>query len=59
VIATRITDAASADSAFRTEIEHLMALARQDRVTGAVIAHAYDNAKQLNIHGDNHGAINL
>lgn len=59
VIASRVTAAAQADPRFRAEIEQLLAIAQQDRVAGSIVAQAYDNAKQVNLHGNNHGTINL
>ena len=54
-----ITSSVRSDPGFAAELQHLVATARQDRTVEAFIANAYDSAKQVNIHGDNTGTINI
>jgi hypothetical protein len=54
-----VASAARSDPDFAREVERLVTTARQDRIIEAFIANAYDNAKQVNIRGDNTGTINL
>ncbi len=57
--AARITAAAAADPRFAADVERLVAAARQDRAGDLFVAQAFDQARQVNIHGDNTGTINL
>ncbi|WP_280235992.1 hypothetical protein [Nocardia cyriacigeorgica] len=59
VVAARIDEVAAADPGFRAEVQQLLSVARHDSVVGAHIAQAFDQAKQVNIHGDHHGDIHL
>jgi hypothetical protein len=54
-----ITSAAASDSGFAAELQHLIATARQDQLIEAFVAQAFDDAKQVNIRGDNAGTINI
>ncbi len=54
-----IASAIESDPGFAHEVQLLVATARQDRKAETFIANAYDNAKQLNIHGGNSGTINF
>jgi hypothetical protein len=58
-VAERITAAARADSGFAAELARLVSLARKDKTVDGFVATAFDNAKQVNIGGDNFGPINL
>lgn len=59
IVAQRIAEAAATDGHFGSNLAELVALAREDSATRAVFAEATDNAKQVNIGGDNFGAISL
>ncbi|MEU0506278.1 hypothetical protein [Nocardia sp. NPDC005998] len=54
-----IASAARSDPEFAAEVQRLVATARQDRAIETFVAQAYDNAKQVNIRGDNIGTISL
>ncbi|WP_433521612.1 hypothetical protein ACQPZ2_30480 [Nocardia pseudovaccinii] len=54
-----VAEAARSDPNFAREVHRLVATARQDRAIEAFVANAYDEAKQVNIRGDNTGTINL
>ncbi|MFF3567955.1 hypothetical protein ACFYXQ_09275 [Nocardia jiangxiensis] len=58
-VAARIAAAAEADSRFAAQIEQLIALARHDSAADLFVAQAFDQARQVNIGGDNTGTINL
>lgn len=58
-VAAQITEAAAADSSFAAEVERLVTTARRDRSADAFVAQAFDQARQVNIRGDNTGTINL
>lgn len=58
-VAERITEAARADAGFAAELEGLVATARRHPGTNALIAQAFDSAKQVNIGGDNFGPLSL
>lgn len=58
-VAARITAAAAADPRFAAEVERLVAAARQDGTAEVFVAQAFDQARQVNIRGDNTGTINL
>ncbi|WP_216893202.1 hypothetical protein [Nocardia alni] len=58
-VAELVTSAARSDPDFAREVELLVVTARRDRAIEAFVANAYDNAKQVNIRGDNTGTINL
>lgn len=47
------------DATLRQELADLVMQARQHPSTASVVARAEDNAKQVNIGGDNYGSINL
>lgn len=59
VTAELIASAARSEPDFAHEVQRLMATARQDQVIEAYVANAYNEAKQLNIRGDNTGTINF
>ncbi|MEV6554864.1 hypothetical protein AB0M22_04020 [Nocardia sp. NPDC051756] len=59
VVADRISAVARHDPGFAGEVERLVTAARQDRTAEVFVAQAFDDAKQVNIHGDNSGTINL
>ncbi|MEV5835573.1 hypothetical protein [Nocardia sp. NPDC052112] len=54
-----VAEAARSDPDFGREVQRLVATARQDRAIEAFVANAYDEAKQVNVRGDNTGTINL
>lgn len=54
-----ITAAARTDPGFAVALQQLVDAARQDTTIDMFVAHAYDQAKQVNIRGDNTGTINL
>lgn len=54
-----VTEAVRSDSDFAREVKRLVATARQDQAIEAFVANAYDEARQVNIRGDNTGTINL
>jgi hypothetical protein len=58
-VAGEIEGAARSDPAFRTEVEALIAEAGKNKQLASVLAVAYDNAKQVNIGGDNSGSISF
>ncbi|MEV0296406.1 hypothetical protein [Nocardia sp. NPDC050710] len=57
VLAERITTEARADPDFADEIRGLVAVIRRDRAMKGFLAQAFDNARQVNIGGDNLGTI--
>lgn len=59
VVADEVTASARTDPAFRAELEALVAQAGRHERLASVLAVAHDNAKQVNIGGDNSGAITL
>ncbi|MBY8862280.1 hypothetical protein K7711_37815 [Nocardia sp. CA2R105] len=59
VVAQRIADTAREDSGFASEIDGLVTAARQNRPVEIVVAQAFDDARQVNVHGDNTGTINI
>ncbi|WP_378730694.1 hypothetical protein [Nocardia brasiliensis] len=59
VIAERVAAAARSDPGFANEVERLVAAARRDRQVDMFVAQAYDDARQVNISGDNDGTINI
>ena len=58
-VAAAITAAAAADPRFAAEVERLVTAARQDRAADVFVAQTFDQARQVNIRGDNTGTINL
>ncbi|MGF6889609.1 hypothetical protein ABIA39_009060 [Nocardia sp. GAS34] len=58
-VAESIAAAARSDPDFAAEIHNLVEIAQEDPMIEAFVAKAYDNAKQLNIRGDNTGTINF
>ncbi len=58
-VASQIGTAAAADPHFAAEVERLVAAARGNRTLDLFVAQAFDQARQVNIHGDNTGTINL
>jgi hypothetical protein len=58
-VAGSIAKAAGSDPNFADEVQRLVATARRDATIESFVANAYDNAKQLNIRGDNTGTINF
>ncbi|MBU3066277.1 hypothetical protein KO481_32760 [Nocardia sp. NEAU-G5] len=58
-VAHRITEAARADSRFANEVDALVSAARKDSSADIFIAQAFDDARQVNIHGDNTGTISI
>ncbi len=59
VMADRVTAAIRRDPAFGSDVERLVTAARQDRTVEVFVAQAFDDAKQINIRGDNSGTINV
>ncbi|MEU0504471.1 hypothetical protein [Nocardia sp. NPDC005998] len=59
VVADRIESAARLDPEFARAIGELVTTARRDPGLDLFVAHAYDDAKQVNIRGDNTGTINI
>jgi len=59
VIADHITGVARRDPQFAAQVERLVTAARQDSTVEMFVAQAFDDAKQVNIRGDNSGTINL
>lgn len=59
VVATRITGAVRTDPIFATEVERLVSAARADPSVNSFVAQAFDEARQVNIRGDNSGPISL
>ena len=57
VVAAEVERAVRADPAFGAELAGLIAEAGRDRHLAGVMAVAYDNARQVNIAGDNSGPI--
>jgi hypothetical protein len=57
VVAGEVEQAVRADPAFGTELAGLIAEAGRDKQLAGVMAVAYDNARQVNIAGDNSGPI--
>ncbi|MGF6886548.1 putative Ser/Thr protein kinase [Nocardia sp. GAS34] len=57
--AQRIAEAARADSGFAAEVDVLVSAAQKDRSAEIFIAQAFDDARQVNIHRDNTGTINI
>ncbi|MBY8857103.1 hypothetical protein K7711_11495 [Nocardia sp. CA2R105] len=58
-VAAGISAVAAADPRFAAEVERLVTVARQDRAVDVFVAQAFDQARQVNIRGDNVGTINL
>jgi len=58
IVAARIEAASVDDDEFRSEVDELVALAREDRKVADFISNAYDNAKVLNMR-DNRGSISF
>lgn len=58
-VATRITAAVRTDPIFATEVGRLVAAAQADPNVNSFVAQAFDEARQVNIRGDNSGSINL
>lgn len=58
-VAARITTAVRADPVFAAEVERLVSSAREDPSMDSFVAQAFDDARQVNIRGDNRGSINL
>jgi hypothetical protein len=48
-----------ADPRFAAEVERLVVAAREDRAAEVFVAAAFDQARQVNVRGDNSGTINL
>lgn len=59
VVAELITAAVRSDAVFASEVERLVAAARQDGAIDSFVAVAYDKATQINIRGDNSGPVNI
>jgi hypothetical protein len=60
VAAGEVIDAAArTDPAFAAALRQLVDTARQNHTVEVFVAHAYDQAKQVNIRGDNHGPITM
>ncbi|MFB8274475.1 hypothetical protein [Nocardia colli] len=59
VVAERVGTVAGHDPGFAGEVERLVTAARRDRAAEVFVAQAFDDAKQVNIRGDNTGTINL
>ncbi len=60
VAAAEVIDAAAGnDPAFATALQQLVNSAVQNETINTFVANAYDNARQVNINGDNSGSINL
>ncbi|GAB2510794.1 hypothetical protein [Nocardia heshunensis] len=59
LVAERIASEARTDPGFARELDRLIAAARLDTEVDLFVAHAYDNARQVNIRGDNTGTINM
>lgn len=58
-LAERITAAAADDAEFSAALAEVVGQARRDPSAQTVIAQATEQAKQVNIAGDNHGGISL
>jgi Flp pilus assembly protein TadD len=58
-LAERIATAATDDAEFRASLAEIVEQARRDPSAQTVIAQATDQARQVNIAGDNHGGITL
>lgn len=58
-VAEKITAAVRADASFASEAADLVTLARRNPQAEILVATAFDSAKQVNIAGDNFGAITL
>src|SRR5262249_17841641 len=58
-VTQRISDAAAADEAFAAERAELITALRADPAVTVVLARAADQAKQVNIGGDNFGQISM
>ncbi len=52
-----IDDAVRTDPGFAAAVRQLVDTAREDKTVEVIVANAYDQAKQLNIHGGNTGTI--
>jgi transcriptional regulator len=59
ILADEVQVAVVADPTLREILENLIAQAEESRSHAAVIAVARDNARQVNIGGDNSGTINM
>ncbi|MGW5514332.1 hypothetical protein [Nocardia africana] len=59
MIADRVAEAAVADPRFVVEVDCLLATAREDRAVEVFVAQTFDQARKVNIRGDNSGTINL
>lgn len=59
LVTRRITDAVRADPDFGSRVEQLVLLARREPALDTFVAQAFDNAKQVNIRGDNLGPITM
>lgn len=59
VVAERVGAVAGHDPGFAGDVERLVTAARRDRAAEVFVAQAFDDAKQVNIRGDNTGTINL
>ncbi|MBU3067825.1 hypothetical protein KO481_40720 [Nocardia sp. NEAU-G5] len=57
--AVMIDAAARTDSGFAADLRRLIDTARTDATVEVFLANAYDQARQVNIRGDNTGTINL
>ncbi|MGW5514330.1 hypothetical protein [Nocardia africana] len=58
-VAEIIDEAGRADPGFAAAARQLIDAARADKSVDVFVAQAYDQAKQVNIHGGNSGTINL
>jgi hypothetical protein len=58
-LTSRIRDAMAKDPKLRSEIEQLISDTSRNPRAVSLIAEARDNAKQINIGGDNSGEINM
>ncbi|WP_156371008.1 hypothetical protein [Nocardia arizonensis] len=59
LVTRRIADAVRADPDFGARVEQLVLVARRDPAVDTFTAQAFDNAKQVNIRGDNLGPITM
>ncbi|MGI8330386.1 hypothetical protein ACRYCC_10505 [Actinomadura scrupuli] len=58
-IATAIEGKVSRDEELRRDLSRMIEDASKSQSTAAIVAHAYDTAKQINIGGDNSGNITM
>ncbi|MFC9433476.1 hypothetical protein [Nocardia sp. NPDC057030] len=59
MVADRVAAVAGRDPGFADDVQRLVSAARRDRTAEVFVAQAFDDARQVNIHGDNTGTINL